>query len=123
MALVWDLSKVKDLEKNFPPNPSCEFTHGMNGITFTILMLTVTIGVGTLTTRNCQRFIDRVMEYQLLAGPLLRKGEQPAWLKPEHIRAHIGMVTNTREETAASWNKIRKHLLKVAVHQALHASA
>lgn len=106
MALHWDISKVKDhhlLHNTKDANGNLPFPEGsdedMEGdaewaITERIIWLTIGIGMNQITEKNWEDFYRRVQMWQQCKGAVMRKGNEPFYLTPDHIYRRIGLYTN-----------------------------
>jgi len=107
VSLRWDVTNVKDREVNFPPT---EDGH-QNPVTYTLIMLTMSVGIGELTAANVGEFYARASLIDTLDGPFMYEpdgegGHRDRRITIEDVRGHVGLSTNVFPvETRAAWLK------------------
>lgn len=100
MALHWDLTRVQNREENYPRNSDGE----MNGVTHTLILLTMVVGIGEITEKTAQEFYVRVHFLELLqGGAFMKSAEGDVYFTPQMVRDHIGLSCNVSFETRAKW--------------------
>ena len=93
MSLNWDVSKVADYK---------EMQETESGITDAVIWLTMAVGLGEITEKNCEEFARRAALVQMLNGSWLIRG---IYVTEDMIRRRIGLHTNVSDETWAAWSK------------------
>ena len=108
MPLTWDLTDITDYKQ------VCWITEDegmgeekkrLDPVTHSLVMATMSISMGEITAKNADEFYARISIIDRLFGGFLIEDGKPAYLTPEHIRAHVGLRTNVSEETRAKWLK------------------
>lgn len=118
MALYWDLSKIKDYEKE------CFIGEGeervMKPVTNSLIWTTMIIGIGNWTEKDIDEVYIRVNQYERMTGPTIyvdddgnRFGgnrlngelDKDGYITRDEIRKHIGLSTNVARMTTAQWLK------------------
>lgn len=117
MALYWDLSKIKDYEKE------CFLGEGDNRtlkpVTHSLVWATMVIGIGNWTEKDIDEVYIRVNQYERMTGPTIYvddgnrssssqlNGEldEDGYITRDEIRKHIGLSTNVARVTTARWLK------------------
>lgn len=77
----------------------------MRAVTHVLVWGTMSVMMGSITEKNWRVFYTRfaMMEAALGASLVGSKGE-PIKVTPEQVRAHIGLTTNVRTESAGKFN-------------------
>jgi hypothetical protein len=105
MPLTWDVSACADVDK---------VTDTEWGITNTLILMTMSIGMGQITEKNAAEVYTRLRFLDKLYGPPMRShntetdewGEQS--FTPQMVRDRIGLRCNVSLETRAAF--MRRHL-------------
>lgn len=100
MALTWDLTKCSPLLVR-------------DGVTDTIIYLTMPVAMGFITKENAAEFYVRVNLLQKIHGPMLISTDENGVHAEEevtldHIMAHIGLRTNVGYET---WTQFSRRIM------------
>lgn len=102
MSLIWNLGPNADKRRELYP-PRGEY---MNPVTYTLITLTMSIGMGKLTKANAAEFYARATLSDKLYGPLLGNEDgSPRAITPEDVLAHVGLTTNVIDEARGPWLK------------------
>ena len=100
MALYWDTDNVSDHERKLkedPRMPECLMWAGF------------AIGLGEITEDNFQEWIYRLRRFAFEGKPLLlNKDKTPYEITEEAIRPWIGLRTNVRTISNASFDKLMR---------------
>lgn len=105
MSLHWSVKDVKDHEA------LCFEEDGqtVKGLTWTLILSTMNVGIGRITADNAPKFYARISLIEKLFGALLRRvvdGKPVDVLfEPEWIWQHVGLYTNVSFESDAKWRK------------------
>ena len=106
MALSFDLSKVKDLEKKYPftstTNSEGKKVTDFNDVTNAIIFGTVFVGMGEITEKTAEEFYIRfrMQEIMYSNGFILKPGSREKnkaryrRIKYQEVKDHIGLKTN-----------------------------
>ena len=102
MSLTWNLGPNADKRRELYP-PRDEY---MNPVTYTLITLTMSIGMGKLTKANAAEFYVRATLSDKLYGPFLGNEDgSPRAITPEDVLAHVGLTTNVIDEARGPWLK------------------
>lgn len=108
MSLNWYLGPNADeIMRKYPPVEHEDGTQSQNPVTYTIIMSTMSTGIGKLTQAKASDFYARLSVLNKLRGPFVRDADgKPRPITPEDILAHVGLTTNVfPEETQARWTR------------------
>ena len=116
MALSFDLSKVKDLEKKYPftstTNSEGKKVTDFNDVTNAIIFGTIFVGMGEITEKTAEEFYIRFRMQELMLhssqhlasrykeGFILKPGSRKnnkaryRGIKYQEVKDHIGLKTN-----------------------------
>lgn len=101
MPLTWDVSNVADHEH------VCFMGEGdvrqASPITQAIVMMSMSIRIGSITEKNAGEFYARLYFLEKLDGPFVVKEGEPYHITPEDVRAHVGMYVNVTTESRAKF--------------------
>jgi len=77
----------------------------MRAVTHVLVWGTMSVMMGSITEKNWRVFYTRFAMMETALGAFLvgSKGE-PIKITPEQVRAHIGLTTNVRTESAGKFN-------------------
>lgn len=105
MSLNWDLTRVQNREERYPPNSD----GGMNGVTHTLILLTMVTGIGEITEQTAEEFYIRVHFMELLQehGFMTNDKREDVFITPQMVRDHIGLTCNVSFESRAKWMQSR----------------
>ena len=115
MALHWDVTKVKNNAKVCwsvckADNRAAGLKAGetyMTSVTSALIHITMSVGIGFITTANAAEFWARLRFLMELDN-----WSKESRLKWTDVQAHIGLVTNVSLDTRAAWSKrISKSIL------------
>lgn len=130
MALTWNIGKVKDYKTNcfdripregnearlneggfmgpfwYESKDDATMLERMSVTTNTIIMATMSVGLGSITEKNASEFYMRLHMLETVFGAYRRDGEGNDHLFTlKEVRAHIGLTTNVSNETNAAFHK------------------
>lgn len=118
MSLNWDLTGIKNHEE------VCFVGEGderrLHGVTHTLIMCTLGVGIGEITNKNWREFYRRIHVQELVWGPFTQMrirsedGEEQTWsrfITAKDIFKHIGLKTNAHFKQTDG-RKFLKSLLK-----------
>lgn len=134
MALNFDYSKVKDNDRLFEYRTSepeennrllgggwwkeddgrwCRYVQWFDTVLMTSMILMPAPGWG-ITEKNVEKFVDRMMMYQAVNGPLLVGFDDdvkqfPVFISPEQLRSLVGLKINV---STVAENSFRKTLMR-----------
>lgn len=119
MALHFDYKNVKNWEQmSTHPNYPNEWHPIGNALVWSSMVC----GYNKITEANAEKIAQRLMEYQLVSGPLIEYqaftgpgGERKLYIDLPEVRRYIGLVTNASSMTDAQWNKHLLWLIKQKV--------
>lgn len=140
MALNFDYSKVKDSDRLFEYRTSepeqtnfiigsnwwqeddgrwCRYQPWFDSLLMTAMILMPAPGWG-ITEKNVEKFIDRLMMYQAVNGPLLIASDAEGkatglFVTPEQVRSLVGLKVNV---ATVPENTFRKTLMHGVEHLA-----
>lgn len=85
----------------------------MNPLTNVLIWATISVDLGSITQENAGEFFARLRFTEKQLGPFLIRAEvdgvRPegvnAFITPEEVIAHIGLVCNVSNKTRAAWLK------------------
>jgi hypothetical protein len=105
MPLTWDITQCADLDKI---KSDAEW-----GITNTLILMTMNIGIGRITEKNAAEVYARLMFLDRIYGPAMYGTDEDGKTKdvsftPQMVRDRIGLRCNVPDETWASFQ--RRHL-------------
>jgi hypothetical protein len=101
MALNWDLTDCKNRE---------ELTDEKNwGVTQAIILLSMSVGLGSITENNLDEWVKRLALIQAITGPMLQVSDgnnmHPWFITRSRIEELVGLKVNVTDE---SWNEFVK---------------
>lgn len=103
MALHANYNGIKDWEELVYDGDK------LNPTTHAIVFMTMAIGMGSITNKNVDEFIMRVMLEQEMSGPWLyeMKGDERVgvYVTPNDVRRHTGLTTNVSRMTRVQYRK------------------
>jgi hypothetical protein len=113
MSLAWNLTDIEDFEnrcwrKAPADDPMRGIAQGdriLNPTTHAVIMISMMVGLPTITEKNWTTFYARAHAIEKLSGAYLSVDGSPEPLRPEDIYNHIGLTTNVTRETDAAWRK------------------
>jgi hypothetical protein len=116
MSLDWNFAEMKDSsvawEKAIASIPDQGIVEGEEYLTVfatNLIHLTMVIGIGVLTEKNFEEFMNRVAIYQALVGPYRRVRKDGVfaeqYLTDEDVRPFIGMRTNVSTISRSTFMK------------------
>lgn len=77
----------------------------LNPVTSVLIFATMSVMMGSITEKNWQEFYARLYMRETALGAMMRDGAGlPVKVTPEQVRAHIGLTTNVRVESAGKFN-------------------
>jgi hypothetical protein len=77
----------------------------LHPVTEALVFSTMSVMMGSITEKNWREFYSRVAMKEAALGASLINGDgSPAYITPEQVRAHIGLTTNVRTESAGKFN-------------------
>jgi hypothetical protein len=77
----------------------------MRAVTHVLVWGTMSVMMGSITEKNWRVFYTRfAMKEAALGASLINGDGSPAYITPEQVRAHIGLTTNVRTESAGKFN-------------------
>lgn len=95
MALHWDFSAVKDLEKLF------EDCKGIEQLAW----VSMAIGMDRITSKNWMEFYSRYRAMEEVYEPYFKERQERYIYSPHVIKRCIGFKTNASTKTRAQWSK------------------
>ena len=108
MSLNFNFSKVADYQTvtadPFDPDK-------WHPVADALVWLSIICGYNSITLKNVDKVITRIMAYQAVAGAYLSHKGAPVYLTAADIRRFVGMTTNASTMTDAQW---QRHLGKLA---------
>lgn len=108
MALHFNFSNVADYQTVTADPSDPEKWHP---VADALVWLSMICGYNSITLKNVDKVITRIMAYQAVAGAYLRHKGAPIYLTAEDVRRFVGMTTNASTMTDAQW---QRHLGKLA---------
>lgn len=67
------------------------------------------VGIGTITTKNVETFVDRCLVYEKLHGPIVKRHNGSEWVSAfdaDVIRRCVGFGSNVSPRTKADFTKM-----------------
>lgn len=123
MALNFDYKNVADWEaaSTHPCYPDV-----WNPIGNALVWMSLTCGYNTITEKNATQIAQRLMEYQMVKGPLLDYTTRSdgagvtrkLYIDEPEVRRYIGLRTNASSLTDREWNKKLLDIISTAVGDA-----
>lgn len=109
MALTWDLTDIENYEELLVPYEGEDAKEGdktLDGITNTLIWLSISTGIGTITEKNWTEVYARV-KFLERDGALMNRGGEPVYFTTADVRRRIGLKTNAsfKDETRAAFLK------------------
>jgi hypothetical protein len=86
----------------------------MSVTTNTLIMATMSVGLGEITDKNAEEFHRRLSWMERNGAYRVSRDGEPVAFTLDEVRAHIGMTTNVSNETKAKWNKRMKVMKEAA---------
>lgn len=110
MSLNFNLAKIKNYET------VCLNESGdIKSLTQTLIFATISVGLGEISDKNLNKFLNRLRAVELAAGPfLINRG----MINAEDLRAHVGLSTNA---SPLSDTKFTTHIGRMVLRQAGHS--
>jgi hypothetical protein len=99
MPLNYDLSKVKSYKRLFTKEGQLKEPYS------TIILLTMGVGVRTITEKNYGKFYNRLHLIETLNGCFFYKNKKPLFITEEQVKRMIGLKTNASDLTTAKFIK------------------
>ena len=100
MSLDWNAEKVSDLERKREENPR---------MLDCLIWASLSIGMGEITEKNLNEWVYRLRRFAFEGKPLLlNKDKTPYEITEETIRPWIGLRTNVRTISNASFDKLMR---------------
>ena len=121
MSLNFDYKKVADWEAA-STHPS--YPKDWHPVGNALVWMSLVCGYNEITAANATKVAQRLMEYQVLKGPLLEyttldeNGEQvqrKLYIDLPEVKRYIGLCTNASTMTDREWNKKLVDLVATAV--------
>lgn len=110
MSLDWDITNCDDACKTDEEWP----------ITNAIILLTMQVGLGTITEKNVDEFFVRLHVIEAIFGPMVSRNGEPCRISYEDVRRRIGLRVNVTDETNAKWNTRMGKILRDRATSELH---
>lgn len=111
MGLHFDFKNVLNYEEvTTDPNDSERW----HPVADALVWLSMICGYGSITSKNVETVVARVMAYQAVAGAYLSFKKEPVYIMPGDVHRFIGLRTNASSMTDAQW---LKRLGKIAQDQ------
>ena len=100
MSLNWNAKDVSDFDRKQQENPA---------ILNCLIWSSLSIGMGEITERNLKEWVYRLRRFAFEGKPLLlNKDKTPYEITEEVIRPWIGLRTNVRTISNASFDKLMR---------------
>lgn len=110
MSLDWDLTKIENYKKKCWHETE-DGKQSLNGLTETIIYMTMFIGINPITFKNIEEFYLRTFLHEKVSGPM-RTGYSkekdkfsPMYISWQDIVDHVGLTTNASSLTWAQFSK------------------
>lgn len=116
MPLTWNVKQAADVD--------LILNDDQFGLTQTLILNTVNVGMGSITEKNADEFYARIHFLEQLYGNLLLATDKKTGkvvdrpITPEDVRLRIGLVTNVATESRASF--VRRHVTNGTIRDALY---
>ncbi len=100
MSLNWNAKDVPDFDRKQQENPA---------ILNCLIWASLSIGMGEITEKNLKEWVYRLQRFAFEGKPLLlNKDKTPYEITEETIRLWIGLRTNVRTISNASFDKLMR---------------
>jgi hypothetical protein len=99
MPLNYDLSKVKSYKRLFTKEGQLKEPYS------TIILLTMRVGIRTITEENYGKFYNRLHLLETLHGCFFFKNRKPLFITREQVERMIGLKTHASDLTTAKFIK------------------
>jgi hypothetical protein len=94
VSLNWDITDCDDGCKTDEEWPTTE----------AIILLTMQVGLGTITEKNIDEFFVRLHVIEAIFGPMVSRNGEPSRISHEDVHRRIGLRVNVTDESKAKWN-------------------
>lgn len=112
MSLAWDITDVENY-KTFCFSESTEAgadgepLFELNSTTERLIWLTIPIGMGEITKKNCLEFATRVLMYEAVSNASTR-------LTVNDVREHIGLKTNVLKDSRSKFMHTMERVVEMS---------
>ena len=105
MSFIFSFKACKNIDgKNIYDHPNDP--EKWHPVAEALAFVTMTIGIGSITEKNADKFFERLSLYQAVTGPLIRYGDgTKTYITLEDVKDYIGMTTNASNYGDAQWKK------------------
>ena len=117
MALHFDYKNVSD-RKVASTHPN--YPDQWHPVGEALVWMSLVCGYNKITEANAEKIAQRLMEYQMVKGPLLEygtaegpTGQRKLYIDLPEVKRYIGLSTNASSMTDAEWRKhLHEHIIK-----------
>lgn len=115
MALNFDFTEMKNRlgQEEYDRITDSPFEKGKwHPVTDGLIWMSMAVGLGGITEKNVDKWIERALIYQAVTDPYLITASGMVMITSDDIRNHIGMWTNVSNESDA---KFRAKIMRAAL--------
>ena len=113
MSLNWTVDQIDNFEercfitatKDEPMSGIVKGARVVHPLTHTLVFMSMSVGLGCITTKSWRTWYARARAVELLGGPFRGVGDSATYITAEDVYSHIGLTTNVSRETDAQWRK------------------
>lgn len=117
MSLNWNFSRIDNHE-----SVCFEADGTMRTQTYMLVMATMALDIGDITTKNADEFWRRLNLWQHSIEHFMSTKEGPVYFTKGDVYQHVGLRTNVSNVSATQWNRrFKDKLFQHAVERAREA--